>query len=167
MSDKIKQNGLVNGADSSEQDNLLKIRDILFGAEVAELSEKIREVEVEFNKNLGSLKSAHTRSSNSFKDKISGLEISNKELVQAKIQSLESAVHKDVEIVAQRVVDLQGRLSELEKAIAKSNSSIEKKLNSLSDKIDSMGKAHKDLGSSSVKKVQLAEALTSIAKSLK
>ena len=167
MSDSSNQNGTLNGAGIAEQDNLVKIRDILFGNQVGELSAKIKNVETEFNKQLGSLKSIQTRSTSSIRDRIDGLESDNRDLVQSKIASLESAVHKDVEEVGIRVAELQTKLSELVKSIEKSNRSIEKKLEGINEKLTSMKSVQKDLGASTVSKATLAETLTTLAKGLK
>lgn len=167
MSDSSNQNGTLNGAGIAEQDNLVKIRDILFGNQVDELSAKIKSVETEFNKQLGSLKSIQTRSTSSIRDSIDSLKTDNKDLVQSKIASLESAVHKDVEQVGMRVVDLQTKLNELLKSFEKSNRNIEKQLQGINEKLSNMKAAQKELGSSTVSKAALAETLTTLAKGLK
>ena len=167
MSDSSNQNGTLNGAGIAEQDNLVKIRDILFGNQVDELSAKIKNVETEFNKQLGSLKSIQTRSTSSIRDRIDGLETDNQELVKSKIAQLESAVHKDVEQVGIRVAELQTQLNELVKSIEKSNRSIEKKLEGINEKLSSMKAAQRELGSKTVSKAALAETLTALAKGIK
>lgn len=167
MSDNSNQNGTLNGAGMAEQDNLVKIRDILFGNQVGELSATIKKVETEFNKQLGSIKSIQTRSTSSIRERIDSLETDNKDLVQSKIASLESAVHKDVEQVGIRVVELQTNLNGLVKELEKSNRNIEKQLLGINEKLNAMKTAQKELGRQSVSKSLLAETLTTLAKGLK
>ncbi len=169
MSEKLIQNGSVKGSESSpaEKESLLKIRDILFGDQVIELSTKIKTTEVEFNKQLGLLKSIQTRSTTALKDKVANNRTESRELLKTSLDKLEQKIEAELTSIKNNLGDLDSRLSSLAGEINTQNGSFSGQLSGVDQKLESLRLEFADMSANSIKKDELAQTLRLVAESIK